>query len=407
MASLSDPIAEVAGIFLTLKGKSLTPDIAGQIRCLKENFAVIQEKIQELNDDLKLKNIEIEKLEAEKTGWEEKFKAESARHYEISLREMSTALELKHIKIKELEKKVSKLEAEKEILKEQVETLETEVKELKGKIGSLENGLKKVKGRNTALEHSVTNLRAELVVVREENRESMTKVLLSTTEKETLRQDVNEFKKTAQTLEKNNTSLKQSVHDLKKNNTTIKQSVDDLKKDNHDLRKDNTSLKQSVHDLKTNNKFLEGKVEDLERNFRGSEEQLILGELCRCVQSMIFEKLLPSKLYDVKENYTIKKMDQHFERAFNYNEYEIKAAIQDWAELQKELKLQERDVRTMKYVMKKLQTTRNVVAHPELTEDSLTKATERMNSAGLLGDDRMPGDIMRIINVWKQLKMMP
>ena len=398
MASLSDPIAEVAGILLTL---SLTPDIDGQILCLKENFAVIQERNQQLNNDLNLKNIEInnknieidglheqvEKLEAEKTGWEEKFsKTESARKYD----EVCADLDSKNTKLKELEKQVSKLEVDKEILKEQVETLETEVKELKKE-------LQKVKRKNDG---EMEKLRGALQDLKTENRTLKKNELLSATERGTLQMDMDDMKKSNSSLEKSCFSLKQSVHDLRKNNISIRQSVDDLKKDN-------TSLKQNVHDLKTNNKFLEWKVEDLERNFRGSEEQLILGELCRCVQSMIFEKLLPSKLYDVKEIYMIKNMDQHFERAFNYNECEVKAAMQDWAELQKELKLQERDVRTMKFVMKKLQTTRNVVAHPELTEDSLIKATERMNNAGLLGDNRMPGDIMRIINVWKQLKMMP
>ena len=74
---------------------------------------------------------QVEKLEAEKTGWEEKFsKTESARKYD----EVCADLESKNTKLKELEKQVSKLEAEEEILKKQVETLETEVKELKKRV---------------------------------------------------------------------------------------------------------------------------------------------------------------------------------------------------------------------------------------------------------------------------------
>ena len=280
----------------------------------------------------------------------------------MALRKISTALELlKNTKVKELEKQVGKLEAEMEILKEQVETIG------EGKIGCLEKELKKVKGKNMVFDREIKNLRTELDDVKEDIRTRKTKELLTATERETLQQD---------------------VHDLKKSHSSLQQSI-------HDLKKSHSSLQQTVQNW-------ERKVEDLERKICEPKELLNLGELCRRVQSMIFREIL-LKEHDDNEYYKVKIMDTHLKEAFKDNEGELEKARQRWENLKRELKLQERDVETMIYAMKQLQGRRNELAHPELTEDTLTEAATRMKDAG---KDRMAGYVMMVINVWKQLKMM-
>ena len=121
---------------------------------------------------------------------------------------------------------------------------------------------------------------------------------------------------------------------------------------------------------------------------------------------MIFQKILPPELYDDKYSYKIKYMDECFRVLFEDDEDKIDAANQAWTELQKKLKWQKRDVERMVSVMKMIQTGRNEVAHPELTEDILTESTQRMKDAGRLVGFRSPEIVMELVRVWKQLKMM-
>ena len=136
------------------------------------------------------------------------------------------------------------------------------------------------------------------------------------------------------------------------------------------------------------------------------DDDLILGELCRRVQSMIFQKILPQDVYDDKESYKIKKMDEFLWLLFKDDERKLNVANQAWTELQKKLKWQKRDVERMGLVMKMIQNGRNEAAHPELTEDILTETTQRMKDAGRLVGFHSPKFVMELVSVWKQLKMM-
>ena len=396
MESLSDSIAEVASIILTLTRQSSTPEIDGQIRCLNQKFAVIQERNQELNDVWKLKNEEIDdlheqvdKLKGESTVWEVKFStAESARKYD----ELCTALESKNTKIKELEKQVDELKAEKEILKERLETLENDLQKVKRTNTSLER-------KNLSLDREMKYLKDELDDVKVENRTLKKNELISATERQTLQVDVCDLKKINSSLQKSHSSLKQS-------HSSLKQSHSSLQESHSSLQESNTTLKKSVQKLETDNTTLKRKVEDLERKIDVPDDDLILGQLCHRVQSMIFKKILPQDLYDDKESYKIKHMGEHFRELFGEDEREINAANQTWAELQKALKWEERDVDKITFVMKKIQSGRNAVAHPELTPEILTAATQRLKDAGRLTGSRKPDNIQELVRVWKQLKEM-
>ena len=341
---LSDSFAEIDGIIVKLTTQSFTPEIDGQIRSLKQHFVIIQKSNQELNDALNSKNKEIDDLHKE-VG-ELKAKIGLEEHSTESAQkydELCAALESKEIKIKKLEKQVSELNAEKEKLKERVKALEAEVMELTK--------------RNTTLEKNVDELEGRIMCFEDELEE----------------------------VKGQNNTLRKNLRDLTTNNTTIQ---------------------KNLHDLTTNNDSLERKVEHLQRKIHVSDDDLVLGELCRRVQSMIFQKILPPELYDDKYSYKIKYMGECFLVLFEDDEDKINAANQAWTKLQTKLKWQKRDVKTMGSVMQLIQTGRNEVAHPELTEDILIESTQRMKDAGRLVGICSPENVKKLVSVWKQLKMM-
>ena len=306
---------------------------------------------------------------------------------------------VKEHKNKGTREQVGELKAEKEILREGLETLENQIKELNAQIKELnaqnkelKDDLQKVKRTNTSLERKnlsldreMKYLKDELDDVKVENRILKKNELISATVRQTLQVDVCDLKKINSSLQKSHSSLKQSHSSLQESNTT---------------------LKKSVQKLETNNTTLKRKVEDLERKIDVPDDDLILGELCRRVQSMIFKKILPQDLYDDRESYKIKNMGEYFRGLFGEDERQINAANQTWAELQKALKWEKRDVEKMGFAMKMIQTGNNAVAHPELTPEILTASIQRFKDAGRLTGLRKPDNIQELVRVWKQLKEM-
>ena len=346
MEGLSDSFAELGSMILTLTGQPFTPEFDSQVQYLNQKFAAIQEVV---NDVLKLRNEEIadlhkqvDKLEAEKIRLEEEFSTTESTH---KYDELCAALESRNAKNE-------KLEAEKEILKKRVKTVEDQIMELK-------DDLQKAKRENMSSDREIKNLTDELDDVKEENQTLHSDALVALKERQTLQGDVWDMKDSLQKLEINNTTLQR-------------------------------------------------KVEDLERKIHEPDDDLILGELCLCVQSMIFQQILPPEFCGDTKSYKIENIcdEGYFPLLFNNDEHKISAANEAWRELQKKLKWQESDVEEMIMVMKVIQQGRNVVAHPELTEDILTELTQRMNDAGKVKGARSADVVKRLINVWKQLKMM-
>ena len=169
-----------------------------------------------------------------------------------------------------------------------------------------------------------------------------------------------------------------------------------MKKDIRDLKEDNTTLK-------TDNEIFKREVEDLKVKIQPSNDELILGELCRRVQSMIYQKILPEGFRKNTENYKISNMDDQLFAIFDTDEYKINEAMQAWEELQKELKWEGRRLRVMILLMKEIQQERNRFAHPEITEDILMETIERMDNAGLLVGNLSRLSVMELIHVWKKL----
>ena len=80
----------------------------------------------------------------------------------------------------------------------------------------------------------------------------------------------------------------------------LEEQVVDMKNDNTFLKEDNTSLRKEVQLLKQ--EF--GKLVS-------SDNELVLGELCCQIQSMIFKKVLPPSQYSEHMGYNLKYMKRY------------------------------------------------------------------------------------------------
>ena len=247
------------------------------------------------------------------------------------------------------------------------------------------------------LEAQVMELKGELEYIKED-------VIELTANCESLKIQFVELEGKTLALEGRMMCLKNQLEEVKRERNTLRENLRDLKTDNTIMQE----KMQKLETLQTDNKLLKKRVEDLESKIHGPYDDLILSELCCCVQSMIFQKILPPEFYDDTESYKIQYIydEEYYLLLFKDDEHKISATNQACRELQKKLKWQERDVKQMVIAMRVIQRGRNVVAHPEITEDILTQLTQRMTDAGKVNGFHSADMVTRLTNVWKQLKMM-
>ena len=130
-----------------------------------------------------------------------------------------------------------------------------------------------------------------------------------------------------------------------------------------------------------------------------AENDLVLGELCRRIQSMIFKKILPPSLYSENLPYNLYFINHEIGRLpFDMRDKAEKA----WAKLQQELKYQPLDIYRLTSVMREIQSERSSTAHPPLTEEILYQLAKRMKDEGQEGANSYES-VMKLINLWKKL----
>ena len=248
-----------------------------------------------------------------------------------------------------------------------LESKNIKIKELEKNVNELKAEKEKLKERVKALEAKVKSLNTQVVALKGKNLELEGKIMC----------------------------FEEQLEEVKEESSPLKKNLRDL-----------TTIQKNVHDLTTNNDSLERKVEHLQRKIHESDDDLVLGELCRRVQSKIFQKILLAELYYDRGSYKIQNMGRYFWELFKGDERKINAAYQTWAELRKELKWEERDAAEMGEVMKWIQKGRNKLADPELTVEMVTASTQRLKDAGRLTGLINPNNIQEMVRVWKRLEIM-
>ena len=223
---------------------------------------------------------------------------------------------------------------EKPLLEKDVETLkklEGELKTIDKEVNALKKTLETEVKRLKALETKVEQLRNQVKQLLEENGK----------------------------LDGKNMQLEERV-------VNLEEQVVDVKNDNTFPKEDNTSLRKEVQLLKHEL----GKLVS-------SNDELVLGELCCRIQSMIFKKVLPPSEYSERAGYNLKYMKEEISQLGEGKAQRVKQA---WAKLKQELNYQEEDIERLTSTMGKLQSKRNVTAHPDLTEQTMIQSVKRMKN---------------------------
>ena len=122
---------------------------------------------------------------------------------------------------------------------------------------------------------------------------------------------------------------------------------------------------------------------------------IILGEMCRQTQIMMYKQVLP-KLYVPRKSYKIKHIQEDIK---DLNDEEQQEARRRYDDLRKKLKWQEKiHVRAMKSI----QDIRNTAAHPDLNEELIRFAVDQMEREGKLDDWHSPDCVRAFIEMWKK-----
>ena len=262
--------------------------------------------------------------------------------------------------ISELREAVQQLRKENDDLKLTVDLKNKEIKSLKDKIDKLETDKKTMEKKLRSVD-----VKGEVVKLKEANKGHEERLI---------------------TLQANEERLSKRIDGVESENTTLKKELKDLKETFQ------RSPPPSV--VSAERLALPHAVADLEQL-----PTIVLGELCRQIQIMMYKQVLP-KVCDPRKSYKIKHIQEDIKDLKDEEQQEAKRRFDD---LKKKLKWQEKiHIRAMKSI----QESRNVAAHPELNEELIRFAVDHMEMNGKLTDWHSPDCVRAFIEMWKTLSQL-
>jgi len=285
---------------------------------------------------------------------------------------------------------------------EQIVFLKREIQEKNEAISRLNKDMKDLREQNVDLKITVESKNREIKALKDkidkletEKKVLETKLRSVEVELEAVRKDFLELKKANKINEEKNVILEENVEKLSKKMDGMKQSLEEA-------RSENTSLQKKVQDLEyaVQRKAPFGVSERMALSYLSDPVErasLILGELCWRIQAMMYEKVLPNS-YDYKKSYKVKHIEEDI--AELDDDQQKREAQRRWAELKKKLNWKKsRHTRAMKSI----QDSRNMKAHPDLSEELLVTSAEVMEKAEKLTDWHDPACVQELIEMWKKL----
>ena len=247
--------------------------------------------------------------------------------------DLKLTVDLKGKEIKSLKKKIDKLATEKKTLEKKLRSVEGELEEVKKEVGEL----------------------------KEANKSQEERIIM---------------------LQANEERLSKRIDGVKGENTTLKKELKDLKE---------RFQRRPPPSVVSSERLALPHAIDLEEF-----PTIVLGELCRQIQIMMYKQVLPN-LYDPRKSYKIKHIQEDIKDLKDEEQREAKRRYDD---LKKKLKWQEKiHIRAMKSI----QESRNAAAHPELTEEIIRFAVEHMEMNGKLTDWHSPDCVRAFVEMWKKL----
>ena len=342
---------------------------AGGTRSL-DGLEVVTDKhtkqIASLTSQIEVKNEEISKFN------------EDLKDLRRQNNDLKITVESKDEEIEALKEQINKLANEKK-------ALQTTLREVKGELEAVRKEVVDLKGENSSLKGKIEQLESEKEAL-ERNLRSVEGQLND------VRQEVVELKN-----ENSNNKRRNAALDL--NVKKLSNRVDEMTRTLEESTRDNSNLKKEVKNLR--DAALQGTASFMPSSFLADpveKASLLLGELCRQIQAMMYQKVLPNSPYDDKKSYKVKYMLEDIEEL--EDEQEKTEAEKRWQALQKKLNWKKtKHTRAMKSI----QDNRNDTAHPDLDEKQLAESVELMKQRGNLSGYCPPERVNELIEMWKIL----
>ena len=203
--------------------------------------------------------------------------------------DLKITVESKDEEIEGLKEQIKKLESEKK-------ALQTALRDVKGELEVTRKGVVELKGENSTLKGKIEQLEGEKEAL-ERNLRSVEGQLND------VRQEVVELKNENSNIKKKrNAMVDLNVKKLSNRVDEVTRALEESARDNLNLKKEVRNLREAALDGMASFKpssFLPDPVE---------KASLLLGELCRQIQAMMYQKVLPNSPYDDKKSYKVKYM---------------------------------------------------------------------------------------------------
>ena len=286
---------------------------------------------------------------------------------------------------------------------DQIESLKKDIEEKNEAITKLSKHVERLQEQNDELtsvleskDEEIKALKEKIVKLEKEKKDIETKLRSVEVELEAVRKEVDGLRDANKINEEKNVKMEENVKKLTVKMEGVKKSLEESRNENVSLKKDVKSLRELVQrrpPLGIPEKMALASASD-----RAVENAtVILGELCRRLQAMMYKKVHPNS-YDFKKSYKIKHITEDIED-LNDERQKLEARGR-WEALKKKLNW----TKTHTRAMKSIQESRNRAAHPEFNEELLVQSVALMKKEGKLIDWHNPDRVKELIEMWKTLK---
>ncbi|KXJ19943.1 hypothetical protein AC249_AIPGENE24848 [Exaiptasia diaphana] len=277
--------------------------------------------------------------------------------------------------------------------------------------------IKQLKRSLQEKDKEIEDLQQKLKEVNEKNHDLLIKLNTKDREVEQLKQRIqaleDEKKDLEDELSRVETKLKRLENEVKTLNKSSRSHEEENQKLKEDLQKVEYSLKTTQAKLTTENEKLKKEVKQLKETHVlpmlepprvplpptiQSRALLHFGELCCQIQGKMYKKVLP-KHYVAVRSYKVKNIEKDVKKLAQTDE-ERTIAKERWEVLKSKLNWSEE----LEEAIKSLQDSRNVEAHPRISESSLHEYATVLEEDGILKGWLSLERVNELIEIWKRLK---
>lgn len=283
----------------------------------------------------------------------------------------------------------------------EIELLKREIHEKNEAILRLEKGIKQLREHNDELnvtvefkDKEIKALKDKINTLESEKKDLQRKLRAVEVELEAVKEEVDQLKTANKATQEKNADLEEKVEKLSTKMEGMKTSLEETKDENALLKTKVQKLEDARQHLSATG--VPSEVMAALPNAMGSLENCLiyLGEMCKRIQAMMYKAVHPNS-YIERKGYKVKHIEEDIDDLEEKNQ---DAAKQRWKALQEKLKWKrKKHLRAMQSI----QNSRNVTAHPDLTEDLLASAAQVLEIEGKL--ECQPACVKELIDMWKML----